>query len=327
MSNRHIRQYYMPVIRKYQDTYILSESVFDHLLTNQLLNPYQQVFLKARSFLTKLMCHVFLDITRWVNKEVISSWNLYWQLKSLDARANRVMVSEHTASLSMIEVVWSRTVFEAGVWYAICSKHATDWRVVTSYRVKHEIPCKSYLQQVVSGLFHVVIFIESLSKHITYSSRDALAHCWWLNGSFLDLSDIMYKLAEFVLAKYPFVGRVSAMVLRCHWYVNTVVVFDYIRVGPMYNSQSPLPHSLPPLPPSLPPSPPLPPLPSLPPSLPPLPSLPSLPPSLPSPSPSLPPSPHSPSLPPLPPSLPSPLPPSLHPSPSSDTTNSLSFPA
>ena len=29
------------------------------------------------------------------------------------------------------------------------------------------------------------------------------------------------------LAKYPSVGRVSAMVLRCHLYLNTVVTLDH----------------------------------------------------------------------------------------------------
>ena len=29
------------------------------------------------------------------------------------------------------------------------------------------------------------------------------------------------------LAKYPSVGRVSAMVLRCHGYLNTVVALDH----------------------------------------------------------------------------------------------------
>ena len=77
------------------------------------------------------------------------------------------------------------------------------------------------------------------------------------------------------LAKYPSVGRVSAMVLRCHWYLNTVVVFDYIRVCITVSHPS-LPASLPTY---------LPPSPSLPPSLPPPPSLPSLlPPSIPPPT-------------------------------------------
>ena len=49
-----------------------------------------------------------------------------------------------------------------------------------------------------------------------------------------------------ILAKYPSVGRVSAMVLRCHWYLNTVAAFDYIRVCITVSHPS--------LPPSLPPS-------------------------------------------------------------------------
>ena len=53
-----------------------------------------------------------------------------------------------------------------------------------------------------------------------------------------------------ILAKYPSVGRVSAMVLRCHWYLNTVVALDYIRVR--ITVSHPLPPSLPPsLPPRL----------------------------------------------------------------------------
>ena len=46
---------------------LIKYHLVDFLVNNNLLNPYQHKFLKARSYLTNMLC-VFEDITKWVDE-------------------------------------------------------------------------------------------------------------------------------------------------------------------------------------------------------------------------------------------------------------------
>ena len=51
---------------------LIKDHLVDFLVKNNLINPSQHGFLKARSCLTNILCFVE-DVTKWVDKEGITS--------------------------------------------------------------------------------------------------------------------------------------------------------------------------------------------------------------------------------------------------------------